>query len=142
GGEVLKFIGDAVLAVFAVGDDPRAASRGALAAADHALASLARLNQERAARGEEALAAGIALHRGPVMYGNIGSRGRLGFTVISTAVNATSRLESLCKVLGASLVMSAELVEAAGIEDVVDRGEHTVKGLKAPLRVFTRAPAT
>src|SRR5262249_35940645 len=95
GGEVLKFIGDAVLAISPVGDDPRGACERATAAAERAFASLARLNEERAARGDEPIAIGVALHRGQVLYGNIGSRDRLDFTVISSAVNAASRLESL-----------------------------------------------
>jgi adenylate cyclase len=141
GGEVLKFIGDAVLAIFPVGEDPRDACRRAVSAADRAFASLARLNDERAARGEEPISIGVALHRGQVLYGNIGARDRLDFTVISSAVNAASRLESLCKELGAPLVLSAELVRAAEIDDVVDRGEHAVKGLAAPIRVFTKRGA-
>ena len=82
GGEVLKFIGDAVLAIFPVGDDPRGACRRALAAAEAAFASLACLNEQRTARAESALAIGVALHLGQVMYGNIGARDRLDFTVI------------------------------------------------------------
>jgi len=140
GGEVLKFIGDAVLAIFPIGDDPRMACRRALDAADTAFASLARVNAARAADGEDALTAGVALHLGPVLYGNIGSRDRLDFTVISTAVNATARLESLCKELGTPLAMSAAFLEVAAIDDVVDRGEHALKGLLSPLHVFTRRP--
>src|SRR5205807_2440929 len=128
GGEVLKFIGDAVLAIFPIEGEPRGACRRALAAADRAFAALARTNEERAANGEEPIVAGIALHRGSVLYGNIGSRDRLDFTVISSAVNAASRLESLCKQLGTTLAMSAAFVEAAEIDDVVDRGAHAVKG--------------
>src|SRR5262249_42613334 len=85
GGEVLKFIGDAVLAIFPIGDPgpvARDACRRALAAADLAFAALGRINEERRARGEEPIAVGVALHRGQVMYGNIGARDRLDFTVI------------------------------------------------------------
>ena len=139
GGEVLKFIGDAVLAIFPVGGDPRAACREALAAAEAALAALGKLNEARAGRGESTLAIGIALHRGPVMYGNIGARDRLDFTVISSCVNEASRLEALCKGLGTPLSLSGSFVEAAEAEDVVDLGEHELKGVKAPVRVFTLA---
>jgi adenylate cyclase len=142
GGEVLKFIGDAVLAIFPVGDDPRDACGRAIAAAERAFASLARLNDERAARAEEPIAIGVALHRGPVLYGNIGARDRLDFTVISSAVNTASRLESLCKELAVPLVLSADLVDAAKIEHAVDCGEHVVKGLAAPIRVFTLGRAS
>jgi adenylate cyclase len=138
GGEVLKFIGDAVLAIFPVGDDARAACRHALAAADQAFASLDKVNEQRSQRGEEPVAVGVALHRGPVMYGNIGARDRLDFTVISSCVNEASRLESLCKQLRTPLALSASFVSAAEVDDVVDLGEHTLKGVKAPLRVFTQ----
>jgi adenylate cyclase len=137
GGEVLKFIGDAVLAIFPIGDDARAACRHALEAADEALVSLARVNEARTARGEDPVAIGIALHRGMVMYGNIGARDRLDFTVISAAVNEASRLESLCKTLETPLALSAAFAQAAEADDVVDLGEHELKGVKAKLRVFT-----
>lgn len=136
-GEILKFIGDAVLAVFPVGDDAGAACRRALAAATSAFARLAQLADR------EHLEIGLALHRGVVMYGNIGARDRLDFTVISAAVNEASRLESLCKTLGTPLLLSAAFVEAAGHAvhafhaDLVDLGEHSLRGVSAPVRVFT-----
>jgi adenylate cyclase len=137
GGEVLKFIGDAVLAIFPLGADPRDACRRALAAARRAFAALARVNEALAARGDAPVEVGIALHRGPVMYGNIGARDRLDFTVISSAVNEASRLESLCKPLGTRIALSAAFVETGEIADVVDLGEHTLRGVREPLRVFT-----
>jgi adenylate cyclase len=72
------------------------------------------------------------------MYGNIGARSRLDFTVIGPSVNEASRLESLSKTLGTPLVMSASFVEKAGIDDAVDSGEHALKGVAARQRVFTR----
>src|SRR6185369_7957733 len=137
GGEVLKFIGDAVLAIFPIEDDARRACRAALSAAEQALASLARIDGGRAAPGDEPVAIGVALHRGVVMYGNIGARDRLDFTVISSAVNEASRLESLCKTLGTPLTLSAAFAEAAAIDDLVDLGEHALKGVSAPIRVLT-----
>ena len=71
------------------------------------------------------------------MYGNIGARDRLDFTVISSAVNEASRLESLCKQLGTPLALSEPFVAAAGEADVIDLGAHSLKGVKAALRVFT-----
>jgi adenylate cyclase len=147
GGEVLKFIGDAILAVFPigpigpVGDDARAACRSALAAAEGALAALATLNGERVARGDGALGLGIALHLGRVMYGNIGARDRLDFTVISSSVNEACRLEALCKELGTPLTLSEAFVKALAPADVVDLGQHQLKGVRAPIRVFTLARA-
>lgn len=127
GGEVLKFIGDAVLAIFPLGDDPRRACREALAAAEEGLAKLP---------GD--IHVGVALHRGTVMYGNIGARNRLDFTVISSAVNEASRLESLCKDLDTSLALSETFVQTAALEDAVDLGAHSLKGVSSQLRVFTR----
>lgn len=138
GGEVLKFIGDAILAIFPIDGDARAACRRALAAADQAFAALAAINAEREARGEPVLAFGVALHRGQVMYGNIGARDRLDFTVISAAVNEASRLEGLCKSLQITLALSQAFVEAAELTDAVDLGPQPLKGVRAPLRVFTR----
>ena len=135
GGEVLKFIGDAVMAIFPLGVDPRDACNRALAAARDAFAALDLLNQERAARGEPAVGIGVGLHRGTVMYGNIGARDRLDFTVISSAVNEASRLEALTKSLGVTVALSEEF---AGSTDsaTIDLGTHTLKGVKRPLRVF------
>jgi adenylate cyclase len=137
GGEVLKFIGDAVLAIFPLGSDARGACRRALAAVEQAFAALARFNEQLALRGDDPVEVGVALHRGSVMYGNIGARDRLDFTVISSAVNEASRLESLCKALGTRLALSAAFVEAAELEGVSDLGEHALRGVQAPLRVFT-----
>jgi adenylate cyclase len=137
GGEVLKFIGDAVMAIFPLEADPRGACRRALSAASHAFEALARANEALAARGDAPIEIGVALHRGTVMYGNIGARDRLDFTVISSAVNEASRLESLCKQLGTRLALSAAFVETAEMEGAVDLGEHVLRGVRAPVRVFT-----
>jgi adenylate cyclase len=137
GGEVLKFIGDAVMAIFPLGADARGACRRAIAAADQAFAALGRVNEALAARGDGPVEVGVALHRGQVMYGNVGARDRLDFTVISSAVNEAARLESLCKPLGTRLAMSAAFVAAAELEGAVDLGEHALRGVRAPLRVFT-----
>lgn len=135
GGEVLKFIGDAILAIFPLGVDPSASCKSALRAAEEALAALQRLNEERAA--ESPVQIGVALHVGEVMYGNIGSRERLDFTVISSCVNETCRLEALCKPLRTPLTLSEAFVSALEGEDIIDLGEHDLKGVKAKARVFT-----
>jgi len=135
GGEVLKFVGDAILAIFPVAGDASTACRNALRAAEEALTALRDLNGERPA--EAPLAMGVALHLGEVMYGNIGSRERLDFTVISSSVNETCRLEALCKELDTPLTMSESFVSALEGEDVIDLGEHALKGVKAKARVFT-----
>jgi adenylate cyclase len=135
GGEVLKFIGDAILAIFPVQEDPGEACRRALDAAEKALAALDGVNRERASGPE--LEIGIALHLGEVMYGNIGSRERLDFTVISSAVNETSRLEGLCKTLSRRLLLSLAFSETLSRNDLLDLGEHALKGVSTKRRVFT-----
>ena len=135
GGEVLKFIGDAILAIFPIGIDAPAACQNALRAAEEALSALQKLNEERSP--EAPLAIGVALHLGEVMYGNIGSRERLDFTVISSSVNETSRLEGLCKTLGTRLMLSEVFVSAISRPDIVDLGEQDLKGVSSKRRVFT-----
>jgi adenylate cyclase len=135
GGEVLKFIGDAILAIFPLADDTGDACQSALEAAEQALGALEQLNRERA--NDPPLAIGIALHVGDVMYGNVGSRERRDFTVISSAVNETSRLEGLCKVLKTPLTLSHAFVGAVARADIVDLGEQELKGVSSKLRVFT-----
>jgi len=137
GGEVLKFIGDAILAIFRVqGGDEQQACQAALAAGTDALARLGALNEERSPQGLPSLAMGVALHLGQVMYGNIGSRERLDFTVIGASVNEASRLESLCKQLGTPLVMSGHFARAARREDIVPLGRHTLRGVREEREVF------
>jgi adenylate cyclase len=139
GGEVLKFIGDAILAIFPVTDGAHAACRRALGAAEAALETLRPLNEQRARDGAPTIDVGIALHHGQVMYGNIGAKDRLDFTVISSAVNEASRLEGLCKSLGTKLALSQAFVNAAAPAGLVDLGEQTLKGVRTPIRVFTLA---
>jgi adenylate cyclase len=106
GGEVLKFIGDGVLAVFPVGgaDDPAAACRGALAAVRRARGALGRLPAPPSFTA--------VLHVGPVAYGNVGARERLDFTVIGAAVNVASRVEAVAKALGEPTVVTAAVGRA------------------------------
>jgi adenylate cyclase len=106
GGEVLKFIGDAMLAIFPVGEDITATCGAALAAAERAQAALIDENVRREGLGLPRIEYGLALHVGDVMYGNIGSDTRLDFTVIGPAVNLTARIESMCRQLGRPLLLS------------------------------------
>ena len=108
GGEVLKFVGDGLLGIFPVADRsggrlPRRARRRGATPGPRS----AQTNAERAERGEPRLRYGLALHLGEVLYGNIGSAGRLDFTTIGPAVNLTARLETLARDLGRDLVASA-----------------------------------
>ena len=85
-------------------------------------------NERRASAGKPRIRYGLALHVGDVMYGNIGGEARLDFTVIGPAVNLTSRIESMCKILDRSPLLSAEF---AGVSDVETEylGEFELKGI-------------
>jgi adenylate cyclase len=141
GGEVLKFIGDSVLAIFPAREGPscRAACRSALAAAEEALAGMAGLNRERTAAGKPALEIGLALHVGEVVYGNVGTPERLDFTVIGPAVNLTYRLEKLCRPLGRTLLLSRDFARGCG-RPLLSLGYHRLYGVTEPQEVFTLAP--
>ncbi|MBN8222730.1 MAG: adenylate/guanylate cyclase domain-containing protein [Spirochaetes bacterium] len=137
GGEVLKYMGDAVLAIFPVENGGRAkAAHAALAAADAADKALAIFNTERAEAKLPLMRHGIALHIGDVQYGNIGANRRLDFTVIGPAVNKAARIESLCKETGRALLFSADFAAfVAGAQRV---GEFKLKGIEEPETVFAR----
>jgi adenylate cyclase len=142
GGEVLKFMGDGLLAVFPTGG-PQGLARTcqhALAAALAARQALAAANRLRLAAGAEALDFGVALHVGRVVYGNIGGQGRLDFTVIGPAVNLVSRIERLCRTLDQPLLATAAL--ARQVEGkLVPLGPHQIRGLPEPVELFGLAPA-
>jgi adenylate cyclase len=133
GGEVLKFMGDGLLAIFPVdrstNDAPDACAR-ALVAAREACASVARLNEENSDSDGKQLRFGLALHIGEVLYGNIGGGNRLDFTCIGPAVNLAARIEKLAGQLGRTIVASAEFArhQRAEWEHV---GEFAVAGFAA-----------
>ncbi|HEX8011549.1 MAG TPA: adenylate/guanylate cyclase domain-containing protein [Casimicrobiaceae bacterium] len=134
-GEVLKFIGDALLAIFPIsGEGAAPACHQALAAARAATAAIAALNAERIGRNEPAILYGIALHVGDVIYGNIGGENRLDFTVIGPAVNLAARIERLCRELGRALLLSEAFVSAARVA-VEPMGRFPLKGMAAPQTV-------
>jgi adenylate cyclase len=135
GGEVLKFIGDAMLAIFPVGDDARGVCRTALAAAERAQSALRDENRRREASGLPRIDYGLALHVGDVMYGNIGSDTRLDFTVIGPAVNLTARIESMCRQLGRQLLLSSDFVSQGGI-GAQSLGTFALKGVGAEQEIF------
>ncbi len=145
GGTVLKFIGDAVLAIFPIEGNPSARAAGgeaegpcgaALVAARDALARMQVLNGERRKRDQPALRFGLALHLGEVMYGNVGAPDRLEFTVIGAAANETARLERLCKTLDRPILVSAEFARNLP-EDWISLGYHRLRGVSARQEVFT-----
>lgn len=136
GGEVLKFLGDGLLAAFAL-DAVRDPAEACSAALDAALDALARNALVNAGSPEERpLHLDVALHLGDVFYGNIGAGGRLDFTVIGPAVNEASRIESLCDVLGEPLLMSEPFARRCG-RPVVSLGPHQLRGVSRPREVFT-----
>jgi adenylate cyclase len=135
GGEVLKFIGDAMLAIFPVEEDAASACRKALGAVHAARSALERENAERAADRRPEIRYGLALHVGDVMYGNIGGAARLDFTVIGPAVNLTSRLESMCKSLDRSPLVSEEFVRTSGVAAEF-LGEFSLKGVTEKQTIF------
>jgi adenylate cyclase len=135
GGEVLKFIGDAMLAIFPIGDDRAATCARALGAAQSAQTALADENRRRDANGQPLIEYGLALHIGDVMYGNIGSDTRLDFTVIGPAVNLTARIESMCVRLGRQVLLSADFVEAGAIF-ARSLGRHALKGVSDDQEIF------
>ncbi|MGD8631198.1 MAG: DUF427 domain-containing protein [Gammaproteobacteria bacterium] len=142
GGEVLKFIGDAVLAIFPIEDpDSPEAAGHAIEAARDAQRQIARLNQQRTAEGANAIGFGIGMHIGELMYGNIGTPGRLDFTVIGSAVNAASRIEGMCKALGQDILLSAGFARHCPGR-LVPLGMYTLRGVSTPQALFTLPPAS
>ncbi len=142
GGEILKFMGDAVLAIFPIEErhagDPCRACHAAMAAARSALANLAKVCEKRCVDGRVELRCGIALHVGDVMYGNIGAAERLDFTVVGPAVNLVTRIEALNRDFDVPLVFSAAYAEHWGGASR-SLGFHELKGIAEPQEVFTLA---
>jgi adenylate cyclase len=140
GGEILKFIGDGILAIFPI-DEPDLIveiARGAVAAARSAVNAVAQLDRHAAMTAEPPLDIVIALHIGTVSYGNIGAADRLDFTVIGPAVNLVSRMEAVAKALNQPILISDDLARVLG-GGVVSLGQHRLRGLVVPHELF--APA-
>ena len=137
GGEVLKFIGDGVLAIFpVVGGTPRGACDAALRAVSAGCIGMAHLDEQRLRQGLPALPFGAALHLGDVLWGNIGAADRLDFTAIGPAVNLVSRLEGLCKSLRKTVLVSGALAAETEMS-LVALGTHALRGIASPCLVFT-----
>jgi class 3 adenylate cyclase len=136
GGEVLKFIGDGLLAIFPVaGDEPRRASDAALSAVAAARLGMAHLDKERLQQGLPPLPFGAGLHLGEMLWGNIGAADRLDFTAIGPAVNLVSRLEGLCRPLERTVLVSGALA-AATEAPLIALGTHALRGIASPVAVF------
>jgi adenylate cyclase len=136
-GEILKFIGDGMLAIFPATDDDdfSQSSVRALEAATEGLKRLDAVNRARHASGRDELRTGIGLHLGEVIYGNVGSAERLDFTVIGPAVNLASRLEDLTKRLSRPMLFSSAFARVCP-RPLVSFGLHPVRGLLEPEEVF------
>ena len=138
GAQVLKFLGDGMLASFAFVDATcsETCSRGLDAAAE-AMQSIDRLNANRARTGKPIAVVDLALHVGEVLYGNVGAIDRLDFTVIGPAVNEVARIETLCEPLGRKVLVSASL--AAAVADgkrLEPLGAHVLRGVREPTEIF------
>jgi adenylate cyclase len=135
GGEILKFIGDGLLAIFPL-SNPSACANLLHAVAEARQAMIA-LNEKNGETGREPLNYGIGIHVGDVMYGNIGSQTRLDFTVIGPAVNMASRLETLTKQLGRTVLLSRAFADFVKSNFDLERvGEHQVRGFSDPIELF------
>ncbi|MDR6669453.1 adenylate/guanylate cyclase domain-containing protein [Rhizobium sp. 1399] len=144
-GEILKFMGDSVLAIFPTGgedgEDPETACMAALASARNVLEANEALNRQRAREGGPDIGVDVVLHLGEVFYGNVGARGRLDFTVIGRAVNEASRLEKLCGELGQPLLMSESFAAACGVA-CEHLGSFELRGVSRRADVFKLAAPT
>ena len=141
GGEVLKFVGDGLLAIYPIdqGQDPSAACKRALRAAKEAYRRLAALNHRRAAEGLATTKFYMALHIGEVLYGNIGSQERLDFTVVGPAVNEVSRIEALSRSIDREIIMSGAFAREAAEAGarLASLGRFALRGVARPQELFT-----
>jgi adenylate cyclase len=141
-GQVLKFMGDGILAIFRDDDRPRACSR-ALDAAGRAARDVQVLNDARQAAGLACTDFTLALHFGDLLYGNFGSRTRLDFTVLGPAVNEASRIADMCRSLDRRVIVSSAFAAASGNRraEMVSLGRYALKGVGRPQELFTLDPA-
>jgi adenylate cyclase len=138
GGQVLKFLGDGMLAIFPFEEATRAhVCRQALDAAAEAMRAIDRLNATRREAGKPAVGVDLALHLGEVLYGNVGAVDRLDFTVIGPAVNEAARIETLCEPLGRKVLLSAEFAAAVGEScRLVPLGRHALRGVRESREIY------
>ena len=138
GGEILQFIGDAILIVFEIGaaGDRATVCEAALEAARDAFNSIAVVNHRRRRAGQALIEFGLGLHVGTVTHANVGSRDRLAFNVVGPAVNMTARIQSMTKQLGEPLLLSAEFASQvkAPLRSV---GRHDLRGVASAQELFT-----
>src|SRR4029450_1189757 len=138
GGEVLKYMGDGLLAIFPIAGDAAAVCRTALPAAPAFRAEVAKLNAAPVDGPAGQLRFGLALHVGEVLYGNIGGGNRLDFTAIGPAVNLAARLEKLARDRNRAIVASGRFAEACP-QEFVPLGELMLRGVSTPQPAFALA---
>ena len=137
GGDVLKLIGDGVLAIF-TSDDSGKACAAAINAVLAAEQGTAALNERRAAEQLPTTRMYVGLHIGEVFFGNIGSPDRLDFTVVGPAVNETSRIAAMCRSVDQKMLVSAPFAIALGTgARLVSVGRYALRGVKQPQELFT-----
>jgi adenylate cyclase len=142
GGEVLKLIGDGVLAMFTHAN-LAAAKRAALRAEHRFRRNINALNLRRAAEGRPTTTAYVGLHVGEVFYGNIGSEDRLDFTVVGPAVNEVSRIASMCSSVDRELLTSSAFragLDATGRNYLVSTGRFVLRGISRAQDLYTLDP--
>ena len=143
GGDVLKLIGDGVLAMF-TGENLGQAKRAALRAEHRFRLNMIELNATRGAEGRAVTSAYVGLHVGEVFYGNIGHDDRLDFTVVGPAVNEVSRISSMCRSVDRELLVSAAFrdgLDAAGQHYLVSTGRFALRGIGRAQDLYTLEPA-
>ena len=141
GGDVLKLIGDGILAIF-VADDLAHASNAAIAAAVGARRGVALLNERRLAEGLAVTDMYLGLHVGQVFYGNVGSTERLDFTVVGPAVNEASRIAAMCRSVDQPILLSKAFSGVSGFRNrIVSVGRYALRGVGQPQELFTLDPA-
>jgi adenylate cyclase len=141
GGEVLKFMGDGMLAVFGQ-PEPEAACAAALRAWERARTAADAVSTARSARGAAVTQPYLALHEGEVLYGNFGGRARLDFTVLGPAVNEAARIAALSRSLDQTLIVSDAFAETCGAlrERLVALGRYALRGVGRPQMLWTLDP--
>jgi len=147
GGSVEKYIGDEIFAVFGVPEPSDQDAANALKCGQAMLASLAEWNGQRERVGEPRLSIGIGLNYGPAVLGDVGSEHALSFTIIGDTVNTANRLQGLTRTLAAPLVAADAVVQAIQVDGTAaavpalsnlrDRGEHELRGRRAPVHIWT-----
>jgi len=142
GGDVLKLIGDGVLAMF-TGEDMAVVRRAALHAEHQFRLNMHTLNARRSAESRPVTTAYVGLHVGEVFYGNIGSEDRLDFTVVGPAVNEVSRIASMCNSIDREFLASSEFragLDATGRRYLVSTGRYALRGVGRAQDLYTLDP--